>query len=252
MLDRRQPNDLQVSKPKEPPSMGEVNWNEWWVAIDKRVEEHLVDEREMVTEAVAQTIAMLRREIRDDMPELRGPPGRAGQDGKLTRAKQWEVERVYYENDLVVYEGGLFQALQDTGQPPTHARHWLCVAKAGRDGRMLRHCGEFNADRTYQQLDAVSLDGNSYIATVDDPGPLPGKGERWRLLAAAGKDGATGPRGERGERGMIGPRGETAPMITSWRVDRASYTATPLLSNGQEGAALELRGLFEQFIADAR
>jgi hypothetical protein len=49
-----------------------------------------------------------------------------------------------------------------------------------------------------------------------------------------------------------GPRGEPAPMITSWRVDRVSYTATPVLSNGQEGAALELRGLFEQFVVDAK
>jgi hypothetical protein len=51
---------------------------------------------------------------------------------------------------------------------------------------------------------------------------------------------------------MIGPRGEPGPTITGWRVDRPSYTATPLLSNGQEGAALELRGLFEQFVADTK
>src|SRR5262245_29856875 len=162
MLERRD-HGLQVTEPTEPP-MVEVDWAAWWAAIDKRIGEHLVNEREVITEAVAEAITMLRRDIRDDMPELRGPPGRAGQDGKLTRVKQWEVERVYDEDDLVVYEGGLFQALQDTGQPPTHARHWLCVASAGRDGRALRHCGAFNADRTYQQLDAVSLDGNSYIA----------------------------------------------------------------------------------------
>jgi hypothetical protein len=241
-----------TTAPVETPAPAEVNWSEWWLAIDKRIQEHLAPERELTIEGIGEAYAVLRREIREDMPELRGPPGRAGQDGKLTPAKQWEAECVYYENDLVVYEGGLFQALQDTGQPPTHARHWLCVATAGRDGRMLRHCGEFNADRTYQQLDAVSLDGNSYIATVDDPGPLPGEDERWRLLAAAGKDGTIGPQGERGERGPIGPRGEPALTITGWRVDRGSYTATPLLSNGQEGAALELRGLFEQFVADTK
>jgi hypothetical protein len=140
----------------------------------------------------------------------------------------------------------LYQALQDTGMPPTHARHWACVAAAGRDGRSPRHAGEFNPDRRYQQGDAVSLDGNSYVATVDDPGPLPGKGEFWRLLAAAGKDGrdgATGPRGERGERGSIGPRGEPAPAICGWRIDRVAYTAVPLLSDGREGPPLELRGL---------
>jgi hypothetical protein len=63
-----------------------------------------------------------------------------------------------------------------------------------------------------------------------------------------GKDGATGPRGERGERGSIGPRGEPAPAISGWRVDCAAHAAVPLLSDGSEGAPLELRGLFKQFL----
>jgi hypothetical protein len=247
MLDRCQHNDLHVTEPTKTPT-AEVDWEAWWQAVDKRIQEHLVAEREIMVDSVGEALALERQRFRENVHELRGPPGRAGQDGKLTRAKQWQGEAVFYENDLVVYEGGLFQAIQDTGQPPTHARHWLCIAAAGRDGRTLRHCGEFNPDRTYQQLEAVSLDGNSYIAMVDDPGPCPGKGARWQLLAAAGKDGATGPRGERGERGLIGPQGEPAPTITGWRVDRASYVAVPVLANGSAGAPLELRGLFEQFL----
>jgi len=81
------------------------------------------------------------------------------------------------------------------------------------------------------------------------PGTCPGSG--WQLCAAAGsdgEDGATGPRRERGERGSIGPRGEPAPSITGWRVDCASYTAVPVLSDGSEGAPLELRSLFQQFL----
>jgi hypothetical protein len=46
----------------------------------------------------------------------------------------------------------------------------------------------------------------------------------------------------------MGPRGESAPTITGWRVDRAAYVAVPLLSDGSEGAPLELRGLFKQFL----
>ena len=45
---------------------------------------------------------------------------------------------------------------------------------------------------------------------------------------------------------MIGPRGEPAPTITGWRIDREGYAAVPVLSNGTEGAPLELRSLFEQ------
>ena len=39
----------------------------------------------------------------------------------------------------------------------------------------------------------------------------------------------------------------TAPAICGWRIDRVAYAAVPLLSDGSEGAPLELRGLFEQF-----
>ena len=33
-----------------------------------------------------------------------------------------------------------------------------------------------------------------------------------------------------------------------WRIDPAAYAAVPLLSDGSEGAPLELRGLFKQFL----
>jgi hypothetical protein len=69
-----------------------------------------------------------------------------------------------------------------------------------------------------------------------------------RITWAPGRDGKDGATGPRGERGSIGPRGEPAPSITGWRVDRASYTAVPLLSDGSEGAPLELRNLFAQFL----
>ena len=92
------------------------------------------------------------------------------------------------------------------------------------------------------------VNGSSFVALRDSPGTCPGSG--WQLIAAAGtdgKDGATGPQGERGEHGSIGPRDEPAPTITGWRVDRAAYAAVPLLSDGSEGAPVELRGLFKQF-----
>src|SRR5262245_24771729 len=247
MLDRRQPNDLQMSEPQ----MVEVDWQAWCAAIDKRVGEHLVNERELITEAVAEAIAMLRREIRDDTPELRGPPGRPGQDAKLPRVKIWREDTVYYEGDCLAFNGSLFQAQCDTGKSPLFSKHWLCLATAGVDGRPIRHRGRFDPEIEYREYDAVLVNGSSFLALRDDPEHrCPGSG--WQLLAAAGKEGEIGPKGKRGERGLIGPRGEPALTITGWRVDRASYTATPLLSNGQEGAALELRGLFEQFVADAR
>ena len=78
------------------------------------------------------------------------------------------------------------------------------------------------------------------------PGPCPGAG--WQLLASQGKRGVPGERGERGERGPTGLSGVT---ICEWKIDRARYVATPVMSDGREGPPLELRGLFEQFLADA-
>jgi hypothetical protein len=254
MLKRRDYGGVRTSepaKPTEPPTV-EVDWRAWWEAIDKRIEEHLVNEREVIVEAAAYAIADLRKEVAEN-DQLRGPPGRPGKDAKLPRVKIWREDTVYYEGDCVAFGGSLYQAQCDTGRSPLFAKHWMCLATAGADGKPIRHRGTFDREIEYREHDAVLVDGSSFLALRDDPGLCPGCG--WTPLAAAGRDGrdgATGPRGERGERGLIGPRGEPAPTITGWRLDRASYTATPLLSNGQEGAALELRGLFEQFVADAR
>ena len=59
--------------------------------------------------------------------------------------------------------------------------------------------------------------------------------------------GARGERGERGPNGERGPAGPAAPTIVGWQIDRASFTATPIMSDGSEGPPLELRGLFEQY-----
>jgi len=137
----------------------------------------------------------------------------------------------------------------DTGQPPSHA-HWICLAAAGRDGKTIAVRGTFDETAEYHRLDVVALNGGSFIALKDAPGPCPGSG--WQLLASQGKRGAAG---EKGERGLIGPRGErgaAAPTIRAWEVDRAGYAATPIMSDGSKGPPLELRGLFEQFFADVQ
>jgi hypothetical protein len=41
-----------------------------------------------------------------------------------------------------------------------------------------------------------------------------------------------------------------APIIKSWQIDRATYSATPILADGSAGPALELRALFEQFVSE--
>jgi hypothetical protein len=74
----------------------------------------------------------------------------------------------------------------------------------------------------------------------------------WQLIASQGKRGAAG---EKGERGLPGPRGDpglSGPTIRDWKIDRARYLATPIMSDGSEGPPLELHGLFEQFLLETR
>jgi hypothetical protein len=71
------------------------------------------------------------------------------------------------------------------------------------------------------------------------------------LVAAPGKRGVAGergPQGDRGPTGAAGPPGKDAATIVCWTVDRASYTVTPVMSDGTSNPPLNLRSLFEQFL----
>ena len=98
--------------------------------------------------------------------------------------------------------------------------------------------GTFKAGESYRAFDVVALNGGSFIAKKDNPGPCPGAG--WQLIASQGK------RGDKGERGLQGPSGVPV-VIAGWQLDRDNYIAVPVMSDGREGPPLELRSLFEQF-----
>jgi hypothetical protein len=106
--------------------------------------------------------------------EMRGPPGPSGPrgeegpPGKLPMVKLWTPETVYYAGDVVAYDGGTFQAMCDTGQPPSHA-HWMCLASSGRDGKSIVVRGTFDESVNYRRLDVVALNGGSFIAIKDAP-----------------------------------------------------------------------------------
>jgi hypothetical protein len=71
--------------------------------------------------------------------------------------------------------------------------------------------------------------------------------------AVKGEKGERGARGERGPAGPKGPAGKPAEpglTIRSWQIDAARYRTSPLISNGSIGAMLELREMFEAFLAE--
>jgi hypothetical protein len=218
--------------------------------IDQRIDERIAAEREMMLEILGDVLAEFKHD-----PEWRrppgpaGPPGEPGPPGKLPMVKLWVPETVFYAGDVVALDGGTFQARRDTGQPPSHA-DWRCLATAGRDGSSVNIRSTFDANADYRRLDVVAFNGGSFIALKDAPGPCPGTG--WQLIASQGKRGTPGEKGERGPPGPRGDPGLTGATIREWKIDRARYVATPVMSDGRDGPPLELRGLFEQFFLEAR
>lgn len=183
----------------------------------------------------------------------RGAPGPAGErgeqgaPGRLSAVKPYVQGAVHYQGEVVTCDGSTWQARGDTAQPPPHT-DWLCIAATGLDAPMPTIRGTYRDGEHYGAFDIVALNGSSFIARKAEPGACPGDG--WQLIASAGKPGRPGPSGEKGQAGPRGLPGEPAPSIVGWTLDRAAYTATPIMSDGREGTPLELRGLFEQFQTD--
>jgi hypothetical protein len=218
--------------------------------VDQRIEARIAAEHQLMIDVMGEVLAQLKHDA-----EMRGPPGPSGPrgeegpPGKLPIVKLWTPETVYYAGDVVAYDGGTFQAQRDTGQPPSHA-HWMCLASSGRDGKTIAVRGTFDQSVNYRRRYVVALNGGSFVALKDAPGPCPGPG--WELIASQGRRGAAGEKGERGSPGPRGDPGASGARISGWKIDRTRYLATPLMSNGGEGPPLELRELFEQFLTDAR
>jgi hypothetical protein len=165
----------------------------------------------------------------------------------LPIVKRFEPGRVHYEGDCVTCDGGLYQATRDTGHGVTHA-DWICLARAGRDGRDGRSpnvCGTYDAHGTYQALDVVALDGAAWISKCDSPGICPG--QDWQMMSRQGKPGRHGETGERGPRGKKGDTGPPAvvPQFLGARVDE-NYNLLRILSDGSK-EIMPLRPAFERY-----
>ena len=176
-----------------------------------------------------------------------GPPGPEGPPALFPQVKAWSADAISYRGDVVTHAGATWQAQRDTAKEPPHP-DWIQLAVPGRDGRdavtpTVR--GTWGADAEYRALDIVARDGGCFIARCDAPGVCPG--QDWQIVSTRG---ARGERGEKGPKGDKGDRGLAAPAIIGWQIDRASFTATPVMTDGSEGPPLELRGLFEQYQAE--
>jgi hypothetical protein len=170
--------------------------------------------------------------------------------GMLQHVKVWEAG-VHYAGVVVTRSGSTYQALKDTAdQPERGSKDWVCLARAGMDAREIQVRGLFMENESYQRMDFVAVNGSTFCAKTDDPGPCPGPG--WQLIASQGKAGPKGERGMGGEKGERGEPGLPGAVIQKWEIDREQYVAVPIMSDGRAGPPLALRGLFEQFQIEAR
>lgn len=181
----------------------------------------------------------------------KGDPGDAGPEGPpgaLPAVEEWKAGDVHYQGEVVTHEGATYQARKDTAQPLGHA-DWVCLAKGGRDGqdgRSLTIKGTYDPKATYAELDVVTLNSTWFVAKKDKPGECPG--QDWK----AGPVGKRGEKGEKGDRGLKGDKGDVGVTMLEWRIDRSTYVATPVMSDGRDGPSLDLRILFEQFEIETR
>jgi hypothetical protein len=149
-----------------------------------------------------------------------------------TGAEGWEN----YFQTLIMQERDFFlELLAET--LARFQRQILDEAKAMLDQALAtRVRGTFQPGITdYARGDMVALDGGSFVARRDNPGPCPGAG--WQLMAKQGARGIAGPEGKRGPPGAI---------ISGWVVDRGEYRITPRMSDGTLGPPLELGALFSE------
>lgn len=153
-------------------------------------------------QAIAAAIGLSTRAIEEARAAANKP-------GLVPRIIEWRAG-VHYEGAAVTHARATWQAVRDTGSEPP-GDDWRLLAAPGSDGRTPSFRGAWKAAGAYQALDVAMVDGSSFIALRDAPGPCPGDG--WRLLAGRGKSGPPGPPGAQGERGWPGPPGASVASL---------------------------------------
>jgi len=251
-LAREQKPQPQLDTAAAATATAQKEWEQGW---ERYVKAHVHNELTTLHRALGELLAVERQKLERKAGEfdiklakiagaidvLRGaaPPPPA----KFPTIKAWKEDTIYHEGDVVAFAGSTFQAQRETARAPG-SQDWICIAASGTSFTIR---GVYDSAATYKLLDVVMLNGASFAALKNNPGICPG--DDWRLFAKQGRPGRPGERGPRGAPGetIVGPSGA---FIRDWVIDRARYTATPILTDGSIGPTLNLRALFEQFLEE--
>ena len=226
-------------------------WSNWTM---DQIRGAIEDERERTVALLTELLVDIQKDVIPEviatLPALRGPAGPVGPPGKLPIAKEWTRETVFYEGYVVTYDGGSYQALRDTGEPPDNETYWrfvsqLLVATPRQSGTVAR---SRKTRSTQPMTRSRSTAGRSWHFVTIRAHVLVPDGSCLLRQANAALPAKPGPRGPAG---IAGPTGVDAAAVVGWDIDRATYTVVPIMSDGSSGPPLNLRGLFEQFLDEA-
>jgi len=177
-------------------------------------------EGEEIRGLLVRQTAEIRAEIHDAIAAVEL---KEGPQGKLPIARAWDDD-VTYAGEVRTHAGALWQASRDTGKAPGGA-DWLCLVPKAEDGApaprfRIRGTWDERASN-YTELDIVAVNGASFVARCDNPGPCPGDG--WQLWAKQGKPGQPGEKVVRTDPG---------PRPVSFVVDEDQVALTLALDDG--------------------
>jgi hypothetical protein len=111
----------------------------------------------------------------------------AERPGRMPIARAYEPDTITRAGHFVAFNGGLFQAIRDTARRPGVGQDWLVVARGGKDGvdgKSVVLRGTFDLRDAYTLGDLVGFEGQTFVATRNNPTGIPSDGDGWQLLAA--------------------------------------------------------------------
>jgi hypothetical protein len=200
-------------------------WSNW---TTKQIRSAIEDERERTFAVLSELLALIQRETIPEvvarLPELRTRPGRSGLLASCRLPKSGNAKRSTTKVKSSPTMAPLIKPFTIPASRPT-----------------TRRIG-FVSPLLVAMLSLFAIAAPSKMMLSMPRTTLS------QLLCAQGKRGATGEPGPRGLTGIAGPSGVDAAAVVGWKIDRAAYTVTPVMSDGTSGPPLNLRELFQQFL----